>query len=131
MSLPTVAAVAACAGLVLGPLLLVGRLTAAEPSFVPELTVVNPLVYKVNVGVRAPGDEGWSGLGTVRRETAKTIEQVADEGPLWTFRFTYGGELGGEITMSRDQLRADGWRLAVPSDVGERLREAGMEPSAP
>ena len=122
---------AAWAALALSPLLLVGRLTGGEPSFVAEVTVVNPLVYKVNVDVKAPGDDGWSDLGTVRRETAKTIEQVVDEGLRWTFRFTYGGELGGEMTVDRSQLRADGWRVTVPAEVGDRLRQAGLRPSAP
>lgn len=130
-SLPALAGVLAWAALVLGPLLLVGRLTGGEPSFVAEVTVVNPSVYKVNVDLKAPGDEGWSKLGTVRRETSKTIEQVVDEGPLWTFRFTYGGEPGGEVTISRAQLRSEDWRLSVPADVGERLRQAGLRPSAP
>ena len=130
-SLPALAGVVAWTMLVLSPLLLVVRLTGGEPSFVSEVTVDNPLVYKVNVQVR-PGDgDGWSGLGTVRRETSKTVEEVVDQGPTWTFRFTYGGQLGGEMTVSRSELRADGWRILVPPDVGDRLRQAGLRPSAP
>jgi hypothetical protein len=122
---------AASAALVVIPVLLVGRLIAAEPSFVSEVTVVNPLVYKVNVDVRGPVDDGWSGLGTVRRETTKTVEQVVDQGATWTFRVTYGGEVGGEVTVGRAQLEAVGWRVTIPPEVGERLRQAGLMPSAP
>lgn len=130
-ALPALTGVVAWAILVLIPVFLAARLTAGEPSFVPEVTIENPLVYKVNVDVKAPGDDGWSDLGTVRRETTKTIEEVVDQGRTWTFRFTYGGELGGEVTVDRPQLRADGWRVTVPPDVGDRLRQAGMRPSAP
>lgn len=126
-----VGGLAACAVLVLGPLLLVVRLVGDEPSFVDQLTVENPLAYKVNIAVKRPVGGGWSDLGTVRRETSKTIEQVVDQGPRWLFRFTYGGELGGEMTVDRSQLRADGWRVAIPPDVGDRLRQAGSRPSAP
>jgi hypothetical protein len=130
-SLPAVAGVVAWAVLVLSPLLVVDRLTAGDPSFVRGVTVVNPLVYKINVDVKAPDGDGWSGLGTVRRETTKTVEQVVDQGPAWNFRFSYGGELGGEMTVGRPQLAADGWRVTVPPDVGDRLRQAGLRPSAP
>jgi hypothetical protein len=130
-SLPALAGLLAWTILVLSPLLLVARLTAGEPSFVREVTVDNPLVYKVNVEVN-PGDgAGWTGLGTVRRETSKTVEKVVDQGPTWTFRFTYGGELGGDMTVNRSDLRANGWRITVPPDVGDRLRQAGLNPSAP
>ncbi len=130
-SLPAVAAVVAWTTLVLSPLLLVSGLTAGEPSFVPEVTVDNPLVYKVNVDVKPADGDGWSSLGTVRRETSKTVEQVVDQGPTWTFRFTYGGEPGGEMTVSRSELRTGGWRVTVPPEVGDRLRQAGLRPSAP
>ncbi|HEV3400227.1 MAG TPA: hypothetical protein VG078_00245 [Acidimicrobiales bacterium] len=129
-SLPALAGVLAWTILVLSPLLLVARLTAG-PSFVSEVTVDNPLVYKVNVEVK-PGDGGgWTGLGTVRRETSKTVEKVVDQGSTWTFRFTYGRQLGGEMTVNRSELRAAGWRVTVPPEVGDRLRQAGLRPSAP
>jgi hypothetical protein len=130
-ALPALTGVVAWTILALSPLLLAARLTAGDPSFVPAVTIENPLVYKVNVDVKAPGDDGWSDLGTVRRQTTKTVEEVVDRGRTWTFRFTYGGELGGEVTVDRSQLRADGWRVTVPSDVGDRLGHAGMRPSAP
>ncbi len=130
-SLPAIAGVVAWTILVLSPLLLVVRMTEGEPSFVREVTVDNPLVYKVNVDVKAHDGGGWSGLGTVRRETSKTVEQVVDQGPTWIFRFTYGGEFGGQMTVSRSELRAGGWRVTVPPEVGDRLREAGLRPSAP
>ncbi|HEV3402359.1 MAG TPA: hypothetical protein VG078_11110 [Acidimicrobiales bacterium] len=114
------------------PLMVVfARVMSEEPLFVSELTVTNPLVYKINVEVKAPGREGWSLLGTIPRETTKTLEQIVDQGPQWLFRFSYGGEVGGEIAISRTELRAKDWRVTVPLEVGDRLRQAGVQPSAP
>ena len=114
-----------------GVLLVVLRLSSDEPSFVRRVTVVNPHVYKVNVEVKGVESTGWTELGTVRRETDKAIEEVADQGSLWLFRFSYGGEQGGEIAVSRAALEASGWRVTVPAEVGERFRQAGLQPSAP
>jgi len=101
-----------------------------RPSFVSELTVVNPAVYKLNVDVSGDG-HGRLDLGAVRRETTSTYERVIDQGDTWVFRFSYGGVTGGEISVPRARLEADGWRVTVPGDIGERLRLAGLRPSAP
>lgn len=117
----------------LGAILLVVlgvRLVGDRPSFVSELTVVNPTVYKLNVDLEGDG-RGRLGLGTVRREQSWTFEQVIDQGATWVFRFSYGGVPGGELTMTRARLEAEGWQITVPADVGERLRLVGLRPSAP
>lgn len=94
------------------------------------LTVDNPTVYQVNVDVSPSGDGDWLDLGSVGRERTKTIEQVGDQGPQWVFRFSYGGVDGGRVTLSRTELTASHWTVKVPSEVGERLRTAGLQPSA-
>lgn len=125
------AGLAVMAVVAIGGVLAVSRLGLDEPSFVRELTVVNPLVYKIDIEVKGPDHTGWTDLGTIRRETTKTIEEVVDQGSHWVFRFSYGGEVGGEMTTDRSGLEATGWRITVPADVGERLRQAGLKPSAP
>ena len=109
--------------------LLAVRMTADRPSFVAELTVVNPTVYKIDVEVQGDGPRRLE-LGSVRREQSSTYEDVIDQGARWVFRFSYGGVPGGELAVSRAQLEADEWRVVVPGDVGERLRLAGLRPSA-
>lgn len=129
---PTVlAGLALVAVATVGVLFVVLRLSSDEPSFVGRVTIVNPHVYKVNVEVKGPEGARWTELGTVRRETDKAIEEVADQGSLWVFRFSYGGEQGGEIAVSRTALETSGWRVTVPPEVGERFRQAGLQPSAP
>lgn len=106
------------------------RLTAGGPSFVPDLTVVNPTVYKLNVEVQGDGRTPLD-LGTIRREQTSTFEEVVDQGARWVFRFSYGGVPGGELSVTRAQLEADRWRVTIPGDVGNRLGAAGLQPSAP
>jgi hypothetical protein len=105
------------------------HLTADRPSFVSEVTVVNPTVYEVSVELG--GDHGGHlDPGTIRREHTATFEEVIDQGPRWVVRFSYGGVPAGEVSLSRAQLAAAGWRITVPPEVGERLRLAGLRPSA-
>jgi hypothetical protein len=126
----------------IGPSLLTGVLAAAVlgvvlispatqlPSFIPHLSLANPTGYAVEIDVRAADDSGWLNLGSVRRESRYTIDEVLDQGDQWIFRFRYGGEDGGELVVSRAELRADRWRITVPAEVGERLQREGFEPSA-
>ena len=106
------------------------RLSGDRPSFVSELTVVNPTVYKLNLELEGDG-QGRLELGTIRREQSWTFQEVIDQGSTWVFGFSYGGVPGGELAVTRAQLEADGWRITVPTHVGERLRLAGLRPSAP
>lgn len=120
---------------VLGALALVAVLVALAPAFrsespVARVTIENPTVYTVNVEVSGHGDGDWLDLGAIGREGAKTVEQVTDQGDRWTFRFSYGGVDGGQVTLARADLAAAGWRLTVPETVGQRLHDAGLSPSA-
>lgn len=101
-----------------------------SPSDVAALTVDNPTVYQVNVDVSPSGDGDWLDLGSVGRERTKTIEQIGDQGTRWVFRFSYGGVDAGRVTLSRTELAAAHWTVRVPTEVGERLRAAGLQPSA-
>jgi len=106
------------------------RLTTGEPSYVSELTVVNPTAYKINVEVQGDG-RGRLELGMVRREQTSTFEEVIDQGARWVFRFSYGGVAGGELAVTRAEMEAGQWRITIPGSVGERLSVAGLSPSAP
>jgi hypothetical protein len=94
----------------------------------PQLTVENPLVYLVEVAV-ADGAT-LVPVGPVNRGTTVAFAGVADVGETWRFHFAYAGVDAGSLLLSRDALDAAGWRIVVPDDVGRRLREAGLAPSA-
>jgi hypothetical protein len=99
-------------------------------AFVDHVAVVNPSVYALEVEVGGAEHHGRVGLGTVQRESTARFEEVVDQGDQWVFRFTSAGEPGGELTVSRQKLEADRWRVRVPQEVGDRLRAAGLPPSS-
>ena len=118
-----------------GVIALVAAFVAVAPAFrtdkpVPRVTIDNPTLYAVNVEVSGSGTGAWLDLGAVEREGSTTVEQVTDQGPQWTFRFSYGGVDAGEVTVARAALAHAGWRLAIPETVGQRLHDAGLSPSA-
>ena len=129
--LATVAVVLVGFAVVIGVAVPVARLAASEPRSFRRLTVHNPTPYLVNVDVRGDGRAGWLDVGSFRWQQQRTVEEVADQGRRWVFRFTYGGVEGGELVLTRDELARDGWRITVPAAVTERLRGAGLPESAP
>lgn len=100
----------------------------ATPSY-RSVTVENPSPYIINIEVTSAKRDGWFDVGSVRRENRRTFEQTPDPGDQWVFRFSYGGVDAGELTVSRDQLAQDGWRIVVPAEAAERLRAAGLSES--
>jgi len=98
-------------------------------SFVDRVTVVNPTEYRLEIEVTGAGRSHGVQLGSVGREQTRAFESVLDQGREWIFRFASAWADGGEVRASRDQLRRDGWRVTVPSEVAVRLQAAGMPPS--
>ncbi len=104
--------------------------TVRAPADVAALTIDNPTVYQVNVEVSPSGQGGWLDLGAVGRERSKTVEQIADQGERWVFRFSYAGVDAGRVALSRAELAGARWTVHVPAAAGDRLRAAGLSPSA-
>jgi hypothetical protein len=102
----------------------------AGPSFVKQLVVTNPTRYQVSVTVGSPGHSDVMALSTIEHDSTVEVDAVIDQGPQWVFRFSDQGHDGGAVTMSRDELRARGWRISIPAEVGERLAAAGALPGA-
>jgi hypothetical protein len=106
------------------------RLGAGEPRRFTRLTVENSTPYVINVEVTAAGDDTWLDVGSFRREGRRTVEELADQGARWAFRFSYGGVVAGQVSVTRGQLASDGWTLSVPAAVADRLRAEGLPESA-
>jgi hypothetical protein len=113
-----------------GVLFALARIDPGESTAYRRLTVDNPSPYNVNIEVAGTDRAGWLDVGSFRREERRTVEEVADQGREWVFRFSYGGVDAGELVLSRDRLARDGWNITVPSAVAERLRDAGVGESA-
>jgi hypothetical protein len=104
--------------------------TLAGPGHVERVTVENLGPYAVNVTVSGSADGPAVGLGVVSGEATREFVDVLDQGEEWVFRFSYAGEDGGVVAVTRDELEAAGWEVAVPTSVSDRLRRAGLEPAA-
>jgi len=120
-------------GLFLGAAVLAVLILApalAPATFVPRLRIDNPTPFDVNIDLATGDGAGWFQLGTVARETEGVLEEIADPGPAWVFRFSYAGVDAGEVQVSRAALREAGWQLAVPAEVVEKLTAAGLVETA-
>lgn len=100
------------------------------PHYVARVTLDNPTEYRLEVEVTDVNRGGWLPLGEVGRDGSKVAYEVIDQGSRWLFHFSSGGVDAGEAVVSRDDLRHGGWKLAIPPDVGNRLRAQGVPPSS-
>lgn len=112
-----------------GVIFVLNRLSLDETPTYRSVTVENPTSFIINIEVTSAQRDGWFDVGSVRRENRETFEQTPDPGDQWVFRFSYGGVDAGELTVSRDQLAQDGWRITVPAEAAALLREAGLAES--
>lgn len=99
------------------------------PGTVGRITVENPTPYALDIEVSPGTGTGWVSAGFVRQKSTAVVEEIADQGDVWVFRFDSQGQTGGEVRFTRPELEATGWRIVVPDDVATRLAEAGAPPS--
>lgn len=104
--------------------------SCGDPSFVEKVTIANSYEYDVLAEVSGDG-VSWLNLGGVDRESEETTQHVIDMGEQWIFRFRYPYEdvEPGEVSLTRSELQAAGWRVEVPAALAERLRKRGEPPS--
>jgi hypothetical protein len=95
------------------------------PPTVDRITIANPTEYEIDVEVRGHDRDGWLPLAIVEARTEDVTEDVIDQGAVWIFRFIHHGDPIDEIRLTRSALERDGWRVEIPSEVGERLQELG------
>jgi len=101
-----------------------------EPRHVDHITIRNGSPYSLTVSVADRGRNGYVGLGVVPREGEQTFTDVLDQGDLWVFRFTYGGEEAAELPVTRAVLQRNGWTVEVPQEVSATLAGLGFGESA-
>jgi hypothetical protein len=97
---------------------------------VDRLTVVNGTPYQLNVEVAGSQRGGGFDLGAVAPEGSTRMDEIADQGRLWVFRFSYGGLGAGEVILRRSALERSGWRVTVPAEIGRHVRAHGFTPSS-
>jgi hypothetical protein len=102
---------------------------SGPPPTVDQITIVNPTGYDLDVDVAGPERGSWLPVSIAEAGSEGVAEEVTDQGQVWIFRFLHWGEPVGELSLTRDELLRDGWRVEVPEEVEERLRELGRPPS--
>jgi hypothetical protein len=98
---------------------------SGPPPTVERITISNPTGYDLEVQVSDPNRDSWLPTGIVEAGSEQISEQVIDQGEVWIFRFLHWGESVGELELTRSELERNGWRLEVPGQVEERLRQWG------
>jgi hypothetical protein len=98
-----------------------------QPDHVARLTIANPSEYALDVEVTSGGRHGWLALSGIPVGATRDFHDVLDQGDTWVFAFRAQGRDGGELSMSRSDLEASGWKITVPDQVFDRLRTAGAQ----
>lgn len=94
---------------------------------VTAITVANPTDHSAAVEVTGGNLSGWLSLGRTPPGSERVFEEVLDVGAEWVFRFVHP-EHSEEITMTREELAGNDWRVEVPARFGDRLNELGVAP---
>lgn len=99
----------------------------AEVSFVERVVIVNNTIYEPHVQVRG-STGGWLLLTTVPPRSTREVREVIDQGDLWVFRFTYARYEPFDLEVSRQELAEAGWRVEVPQELEDALRDQDVAP---
>ena len=104
------------------------------PDTIAAVSIENSGARTVQVDVASipPGGttpDGWLPLGHSLRDTTATFHQVIDQGDRWRFRFSHQGQ-EAVVDVSRAELEASGFTVAVPDSLDRALAAAGV-PVAP
>jgi hypothetical protein len=121
-ALPVVALVAVVAGAI-APRVFVDESTVARISF------ENPTVYAINIKVSGARRDGWLPLGRAERGTTTQFDNVIDQGAVWILHFDSQGRDVGELRLTREVLMRSGWKVVIPTSVGEALASDGAPPT--
>jgi hypothetical protein len=97
--------------------------------FVDHVQVTNSSEFDVEVAVAGATPDGWMQLGTASARRGSVIQQVYDQGDLWTFDFRTP-TAHAQVQMTKDALERAGWNVTVPASLISQLRAAHAPPSA-
>jgi hypothetical protein len=116
------------AGVLLSATVLLGGCSDIPPK-VDRITIVNATDYDLEVHVTDRERDGWLPIAIAAAHTEDIAQEVIDQGEVWIFRFLFAGDPIGELSISRAELERSGWRVEVPQEIDQRLRELGKPPS--
>jgi hypothetical protein len=94
-----------------------------------DIEVSNPTEYEISVSVSDGSGRGEMALLTLEPGETRSASGVRDQGESWVFAFRAHGVDGGELGLSRDELRQAGWQITVSDEVVAQLEAAGAQPA--
>ena len=94
--------------------------------YVSSVTIDNPSNYAFEVSVAGSANGASTLLGNIEAKNHTTLQSVFDQGSTWTFRFSSQGRYAGQVVMSRADLEAADWHVAVPDQYAATLARAGV-----
>lgn len=105
-----------------------GQLLLRGPSFIDAVKIVNLSEYDIHVEVNGGDQDGWLSVTTADNHATTTAVDVVDQGTTWVFRFSAQGRQGGELRITRTDLKQTDWTIQIPDHVTTRIREEGVLP---
>jgi hypothetical protein len=115
--------------LAIASVLVVGIVLLDGPARVDHLTINNPTDYDLTIQLASGPDQAWLPFAVMGLRSTREFHDVLDQGDSWEFRFRAQGQDGGDITVTRAQLEADGWQVTVPEVVVTQLQLLGAPKS--
>ncbi len=103
---------------------------SAPPPTVDRITIVNSTAYELDVEVAGAGGGSWLPVTIAEAGSEDVVEDVIDQGRVWMFRFLHWGDPVSELSLTRAELVEDRWRVEVPEEIEERLRQLARPPSS-
>jgi hypothetical protein len=82
-----------------------------------------------SVSVRSRDDRGVVGIGTVAPDETYQFREVVEHGDAWVVIFSSAGVVGGDLSLSRQQLDERDWIITIPMEVDRELAASGVKPS--
>jgi hypothetical protein len=89
---------------------------------------VNRTHFDLNVAVSGASSGGAVLVDTAQPTQTTVVSDVIDQGDTWTFTFTRAGSIVGVLHMSRSDLAAHHWQVAIPASFETTLYAHGQLP---
>ena len=66
-------------------------------------------------------------VGLAKPKAQTTVQEVVDLGDQWTVVAAYAGREVHRQTLSKAELRAQGWTVTIPASATRQLEQAGFQ----
>ena len=93
-----------------------------------DVTFANETAWDIGVELALANDSRML-IATIEADQTRTVEEIIEPGEVWAFRWKFRGQEVALTKISDGDLRAAGYRVSVPTEVTEELRDEGAPPA--